>query len=59
MAGGEQMKKHQNNFNVAFPESVNSDHQMVEIIHKEIDPLGSYTGRPADGGKPVQDADDL
>jgi hypothetical protein len=23
------------------------------------DPLGSYTGRPADGGKPVQDADDL
>ena len=53
------MKKHQNNFNVAFPESVNSDHQMVEIIHKEIDPLGSYTGRPADGGEPVQDADDL
>lgn len=23
------------------------------------DPLGSYTGRPADGGKPQQDADDL
>ena len=23
------------------------------------DPLGSYTGTPADGGKPVQDADDL
>ena len=51
--------KRQNNFNVAFPESVNSDHQMVEIIRKEIDPLGSYTGRPADGGQPVQDADDL
>ena len=25
----------------------------------EYDPLGSYTGRPADGGEPVQDADDL
>ena len=23
------------------------------------DPDGSYTGVPADGGKPVQDADDL
>ncbi len=23
------------------------------------DPLGSYTGRPADGGQPVQDVDDL
>lgn len=23
------------------------------------DPLGSYTGRPIDGGKPTQDADDL
>ena len=23
------------------------------------DPLGSYTGVPADGGVPVQDADDL
>ena len=24
-----------------------------------FDPLGSYTGRPADGGEPEQDADDL
>ena len=23
------------------------------------DPLGSYTGTPEDGGRPVQDADDL
>ena len=23
------------------------------------DPEGSYTGRPVDGGQPVQDADDL
>ena len=54
------MKKHQHNFNVAFPESVNSDHQMVEIIHKEIDPLGSYTGRTPERDEiPVQDADDL
>ena len=27
-----------------------------EII---TDPQGSYTGRPIDGGQPVQDADDL
>lgn len=54
------MNKHQNNFNVAFPQSVNADHQEVEVIHKEIDPLGSYTGRPANPkDKPVQDADDL
>ena len=54
------MKKHQNDFNVAFPQSVNADHQMAEVIHKEIDPLGSYTGCPADpDDKPVQDADDL
>ena len=53
------MKKHQNPFNVAFPQAVNADHQAAEVIHKEIDPLGSYTGRPADGGEPVQDADDL
>ena len=24
-----------------------------------VDPDGSYTGRPVDGGQPVQDADDL
>ena len=24
-----------------------------------VDPNGSYTGRPQDGEKPVQDADDL
>ena len=24
-----------------------------------FDPLGSYTGSPADGGQPQQDADDL
>ena len=54
------MNKRQNNFNVAFPQSVNADHQMVEVIHKEIDPLGSYTGVPADPNDlPVQDADDL
>lgn len=46
-------------YNVGFPQAVNADHQMVEVIHKEIDPLGSYTGRPEDGGEPVQDADDL
>lgn len=46
-------------YHVGFPQAVNADHQAVEVIHKEIDPLGSYTGRPEDGGEPVQDADDL
>lgn len=54
------MKKYPHNFNIAFPQSVNADHQMVEVIHNETDPLGSYTGRPADpDDMPVQDADDL
>ena len=30
--------KHQSNFKVGFPQSVNADHQEVEVIHKEIDP---------------------
>ena len=46
-------------YHVGFPQAVNADHQAAEVIHKEIDPLGSYTGRPEDGGLPVQDADDL
>ena len=28
-------------------------------VGSPTDVLGSYTGRPADGGVPVQDADDL
>ena len=52
------MKKRRD-FHVGFPQAVNADHQEVEVIHREIDPLGSYTGRPEDGGEPVQDADDL
>ena len=56
--GGEKMKKHQFNFNVAFPDSVNSEGQQTPVIH--TDPNGSYTGRPLDPeDKPVQDADDL
>ncbi len=31
----------------------------TEPSSRQIDPLGSYTGRPAQGDKPVQDADDL
>lgn len=54
------MKKKAHYFNVADPQSVNADHQMAEVIHREIDPLGSYTGIPADSDdEPVQDADDL
>ncbi len=52
------MKKKRSDFNVAFPESVNADHQQVPVIH--TDPFGSYTGRGEDPyEKPVQDADDL
>ena len=52
------MKKKHQDFNVAFPESVNSDHQAVPVIH--TDPFGSYTGLVSDlTEKPVQDADDL
>ena len=31
----------------------------VDPLSSPTDHLGSYTGRPADGGQPVQDADDL
>ena len=52
------MNKHQSDFNVVFPASVNSENQEVPVIH--WDPNGSYTGRPLDPDeKPVQDADDL
>lgn len=30
-----------------------------ESADVDSDVLGSYTGKPDDGGKPVQDADDL
>ncbi len=29
------------------------------FMSPDADPLGSYTGTPDDGDKPVQDADDL
>ena len=32
---------------------------LVEFPASEFDPQGGYTGKPVDGGKPVQDADDL
>ena len=31
----------------------------VPAFESDSDVLGSYTGTPKDGGKPVQDADDL
>jgi hypothetical protein len=34
-------------------------HRELEFKSSPADPLGSYTGRPRDNGKPVQDADDL
>lgn len=56
--GGENVKKHQFNFNIGFPDGVNSESQEVPVIH--TDPNGSYTGRPLDPNEvPVQDADDL
>lgn len=51
------MKKKRRDFNVAYPETVNADHQAVPVIH--TDPFGSYTGLTKDGEKPIQDADDL
>lgn len=34
--------------------------KVVKAFKSDVnDPLGSYTGRPVDGGKPVQDVDDL
>ena len=58
MDGGDLMKKKRFDFNIALPESVNADHQQVEVIHTDV--LGSYTGLPQDRlEKPVQDADDL
>jgi len=35
------------------------DPSLEETGPSAFDPLGSYTGRPAGGGEPVQDADDL
>ena len=56
--GGENMKKHRSNFNIGFPDAVNSENQEIPVIH--TDPNGSYTGRPLDPDEvPVQDADDL
>ena len=56
--GGENVKKHQFNFHIGFPDAVNSENQEIPVIH--TDPNGSYTGRPLDPKeKPVQDADDL
>ena len=52
------MKKKRFDFNVAYPESVNSDHQDIPVIHTDV--FGSYTGIPQDKfDKPMQDADDL
>jgi len=31
----------------------------LEDLAAQIDPNGSYTGNPVDGGEPIQDADDL
>ena len=52
------MKKKYYEFNVALPDSVNSENQGIPVIHSDI--TGSYTGVPLDRTeKPVQDADDL
>ena len=34
-------------------------HSIAQSAPSPTDPLGMYTGRPADGGGPQQDADDL
>ena len=42
-------------------EPVNPGEYVQEVAkdNLQLDPDGSYTGCPLDGGKPVQDADDL
>lgn len=49
------MKKSNNNKRVK--ETVNAFKPKFNEIKSDTD--GSYTGVPADGGKPVQDSDDL
>lgn len=34
-------------------------HNYDNNMYSETDPFGQYTGLPADGGMPLQDADDL
>jgi hypothetical protein len=52
------MKKKRKEFDIAKPETVNADNQMIPVIYSDV--LGSYTGFPQDAlEKPVQDADDL
>ncbi len=44
------------------PGKGNNPARVLQEMAKEnqsTDVLGSYTGTPADGGQPVQDADDL
>ena len=52
------MKRKRMDFDVAHPQTVNADHQMIPVIYSDV--LGSYTGFPQDAlEKPTQDADDL
>ena len=52
------MKKKRFEFNIAKPETVNAEHQMIPVIYSDV--MGSYTGITHDVfEKPVQDADDL
>jgi len=39
--------------------SSEAPYEPAEDLGSVFDPMGSYTGLPADGGEPVQDADDL
>ena len=45
------------------PQAAQKAHRLLEELGlngaSPTDPQGSYTGRPAAGGTPVQDADDL
>ena len=33
--------------------------KIIKSFKSKSDPMGGYTGNPIDGGKPVQDADDI
>lgn len=33
--------------------------EIIKNFKSSSDPMGSYTGNPADGDRPIQDADDI
>ena len=45
--------------NKKMKNNTSKSNKEARMKSSQFDPFGSYTGVPADGGKPVQDQDDL